>query len=82
MPSSKLMIDESGKVDYKRLLHQALGILKKDEQRYLYIAQRLDKIIQTFESGKNAQETLTKLKELADYNRALAGETSKYMQKG
>lgn len=77
-----LIIDESKKVDYKELLGQALETLRKDEQRYLYIAERLDKIIFALESGRNSQEALTKLKELADYNRALAGESSKYVQKG
>lgn len=79
--SGLLTIDRrTGRVDYRQLFGKALQLLKHDDERYLYIAQKLDALIAFLKSDQSIEraELLLKLEEIADYSRVVAAQPPRY----
>lgn len=81
--SGLLTIDpQTGRVNYRQLFEKAIELLKRDDERFLHIAHRLDAIIDASRRNRVSyrQETQIQLEEIADYSRVMAAQLPKYRQ--
>ncbi|MBI1729601.1 hypothetical protein HYR53_03175 [Candidatus Acetothermia bacterium] len=71
---------DSDKEDYRGHLREAIGLLKNDDERFLYIAKQIDSLVQALVHTQQIKgdDILHHLGKIADYSRLMAGQPSRY----